>query len=239
MKCSKIQEWISLEMDEQLPPEHVGELQDHLEHCTDCHGFRDDLQIGLRMLSATDPELPDNFDWKLQLRLSRTLRETARDSSYPWHTEDSSWRRWFARASLSAALGLAAVLAVALMAPAKFASVTGHGGATTTFVDQPLRLPVQTATTSDPLLDTSRRPLNTPHAVYSPFGSSNNLQRRVSNGNPGSGYLGGVRDPGLLRLGQVEQELQSMRRRMHAKDRTIEDLQARLDSLTGPIVDTD
>jgi len=236
MKCSKVQEWISLEMDEQLPPEHVGELQDHIEKCTECHAFRDDLQIGLRMLSATDPELPDNFDWKLQLRLSQTLREAARDTSYPWRTEDSGWRRWFARASLSAALGLAAVLAVALMAPNKFAAVTGRDDAVTV-VEQPLRLPVQTAATGDPLLDASRRPLNT-STTYNPFGSSNGLQRRVSTGSLGGSYLGGARDHDLLRLRQVEHELESMRRRMHAKDRAIEVLQARLDSLTRPNVDT-
>ena len=236
MKCSRIQEWISLEMDEQLPPEHVGELQDHLETCAECYAFRDDLQIGLRMLSATDPELPDNFDWKLQLRLSQTLREAARDTSYPWQAGDSSWRRWFARASLSAALGLAAVLAVAVMAPTEFASVTGNGGATT-LIEGPLRLPVQTTAVTEPLLDASRRPLNT-RTTYNPFGSSSGLQRRVSNGGLGDGYLGGARDFDLLRLHQVEQELESMRRRMHAKDRTIEVLQARLDSLTGPNVDT-
>jgi hypothetical protein len=122
------------------------------------------------------------------------------------------------------------------MAPSKFAAVTGRNESVTV-AEQPLRLPVQTATTTDPLLDASRRPLNT-NTAYNPFGSSNGLQQRVSTGSLGDGYLGATRDHDLLRLRQVEQELESMRRRMHAKDRTIEVLQARLDSLTGPNVDT-
>ena len=40
MKCSKIQEWISLEIDDQLPPENVRPLQDHLQACEDCRKAR-------------------------------------------------------------------------------------------------------------------------------------------------------------------------------------------------------
>jgi hypothetical protein len=245
MKCSKIQEWISLEMDDQLPPEHVADLQDHLESCDECRGFRDDLQVGLRMLHATDPELPDNFDWKLQLRLSQTLRETARDQQFPWQDTAPGWRRWTARAGVSAAVGLAAVLAVAMVAPGRFVTATDQGGSASLGTDQPLRLPIQTTASVDPVFDASRRPLD---RVGSPFAGSTRpgLQQRVSTRSglvDSRGFAdsqwGGFRDADLLRLRQLEQELQAMRRQMQAKDWQIGMLQDRLDSLTAADVTTE
>ena len=237
MKCNKVHEWISLEIDDHLPPENVRPLQDHLQSCEECRGYREDLQVGLRMLQATDPVLPDNFDWKLQLRLSQTLRETARDTAYPWLDEETGWRRWWTRASLSAAMGLAAVLAVAVLAPGQMTSFVGGGdGATVAVGGQPLRLPLQTGDAETPFYDASRRPLES----IAPFGMSSGLQRSVSAvGRTGDRTWRGFEDHDLLRIRQLEQEVQSMRRRMVAKDRHIELLQARLDSLTGQTVDTD
>ncbi len=234
MKCSKVQEWISLEMDEQLAPENVRPLQDHLLACDECRGFREDLQIGLRMLHATDPELPENFDWKLKLRLSQTLRETARDAEFPWHREESGWRRWVARASLSAAMGLAAVLAVAVLAPGQMVSLGDRGGSVA-LADQPLRLPVQTSESSDSFLDASRRPIQ----AFPNFGANNGLQRNVSSGDPlGGSTWRGFADHDLERIRQLEQDLVSMRRRMGAKDQEIGQLKATVDSLTDQAVDT-
>jgi hypothetical protein len=238
MKCRKVQEWISLEIDDQLPPEHVRHLQDHLQACDECRAFREDLHIGLRMLHATDPVLPDNFDWKLQLRLSQTLRETARDTAYPWHGEESGWRRWFARASLSAALGLAAVLAVAVMAPGQMASLESRGGAMA-LADEPLRLPVQTNGSETTLVGPTRRAIE-PARTLDPFGRRGGVQRTVSSGDRfGGGTWSPTADHDLLRIQQLEQELATLKRRMLAKDQRIAVLQARLDSLTGRAVDTD
>ncbi len=235
MKCSRIQEWVSLEIDQQLPPENVRHLQDHLQACEDCRGFREDLQIGLRMLHATDPVLPDNFDWKLQLRLSQTLRETARDAEYPWHQEQSGWRRWFARAGFSAGLGMAAVLAVAVLAPGTVVPQGDRGGSVAV-AEEPLRLPVQTTANDDSFLDSSRRPIES----FGTFGSRNSLSRSVSTGDGlGGRALSGFSDPGFQRIRRLEQEVQSMQRLMGKKDTEIMSLKARVDSLSGRAVDTD
>jgi hypothetical protein len=233
MNCRKFQEWISLEIDDQLPPENVRSLQDHLQACDECREFREDLNVGLRMLHATDPELPENFDWKLQLKLSQTLRETARDAAYPWHEEERGWRRWLTRAGLSAAMGLAAVLAVAMLAPGQMPIGQGDRGGAAALVDRPLRLPVQTAASETPFADASRRPLES----VAPFWSARGLQRSVSSGGAQLSWPDfGEHD--LLRIRQLEQDMQVMRRRMVMKDLEIDKLQARLDSLTGGTVDT-
>jgi hypothetical protein len=236
MKCRKFQDWISLEIDGQLPPEKVRPLQDHLLDCDACRAYREDLRIGLRMLHATDPVLPDNFDWKLQLKLSQTLRETAREATYPWHEDERGWRRWFSRAGISAAVGTAAVLAVAVLAPGQLVPVLpADAGGAVALTAQPLRLPLQTPEEVSPLLDTSRRPLES----VDPLWSAGGLQRPVSTGVGGGAVVSwpGFVDHGLLRIRQLEQEVQSMRRRMVMKDRQIDLLQARLDSLTGQAVD--
>ena len=72
MRCQKIREYISQEMDELLPPAVTGELTSHLDSCADCREYREDLLLGRRAILATTPELSDNFEWKLQLKLNQT-----------------------------------------------------------------------------------------------------------------------------------------------------------------------
>ncbi len=233
MKCSRIQEWISLAMDDQLAPEHVTPLADHLQACAECRDYRRDLQDGVRMLRATDPTLSDDFDWKLQLRLSRAMRDAARDS-HPWVEAPSRWRPWFSRVGLSAAVGLAAVLTVAVMVPSgdidprrDLASV----------VDSPtLRMPVQGgASLGDN--DPTRRPLQ---VDFGGFGRYGGLQRSVSSRDDfAGGVFGRVNEAEVLRIRQLEQDNETFRRRLFAKDRQIQYLQAQLDSLTGHAVDKD
>lgn len=117
MKCNKAQEWISLQLDGQLAAQHVVVLQEHLDACADCRLYCDDLLVGRRMLMATTATLPDNFDWKLQLRLNQVMREAAREVRIPWRLPLTGWRRWISRAGFSAVLGLTAVLLVALVLP--------------------------------------------------------------------------------------------------------------------------
>jgi hypothetical protein len=238
MKCNKAQEWISLELDGQLAPEHVPCLQDHLETCDDCRGYRADLQLGLRMLQATEPELPENFDWKLQLRLSQTLREATRDAAYPWQQVEHGWRRWFTRAGFSAALGMAAVLAISLLVPqALTPGLVATGG--TPAALETMRIPVQDtqANAVGGLFDPSRRPLETEfERNLDPFAAG--LQRRVSsNGGFGSAYWSGTNERDLLRIRHLEQENESLRRRLSIRERHLEVLKAKLDSLTGQPLD--
>jgi len=240
MNCRKARQWISLERDRQLEPHHVASLQEHLERCEDCQGYRSELALGLRMLAATEPQLPETFDWKLQLRLSQALREAAREKAYPWPQESAGWRPWLGRAGLSAALGLAAVLVVAVVAPDRVAPVLGGQQAPVTAAAQSARLPLQASADTDVLDDATRRPLD----AHLSGGLSRlagaggaDLQRRVNGAALRQSPWSGARDQDLLRILRLEQDLGALRRRLAARDRTIQTLQARLDSLTAQTVD--
>jgi len=115
MRCTKAREYLSRHLDDNLPPRETGELDRHLDDCAECRTYRSDLRIGQRLLAATEPELPENFDWKLQLQLNRTLREAAGEAVLPWH-EDHSVDRWSFLKSFgtATAAGLAAVLTLAM-----------------------------------------------------------------------------------------------------------------------------
>ncbi len=240
MNCRKARQWISLERDGQLEPHHVASLQAHLERCDACQEYRSDLGLGLRALAATTPELPETFDWKLQLRLSQALREAAQEN-HPWPQEPGpTWRAWLGRAGVSAALGLAAVLAVAVLVPGELAPVPGGDRTTAvaTATESP-RLPLQERD-GTPLFDTSRRPLDGRVAAgLGSLVSGGDAGRR--RGGDGASSLRsswtGRHDHDLLRILQLEQDVETLRRRLAAKDRTIATLQARLDSLTDRPVD--
>ncbi len=116
MRCSKAREYISQELDTVLAPDATGSLRDHLDACADCREYREDLVLGHRMLAATEPELPENFAWKLQLKLNQALQQTAGEARYPWQ-EDQVTDRWIWLRNFGAAtaVGLAAVLALAMV----------------------------------------------------------------------------------------------------------------------------
>jgi hypothetical protein len=131
MRCHKAQDYISQEMDEHLPPDVTVNLTEHLDSCSHCREFRDDLLLGRRAMAATAPELPDNFEWKLQLKLNQTLQQTAGQTAYPWAETDPDKWRWFRNFGAAAAMGMAAVLALAMFV----GPVNGPDGA--------LRLPAE------------------------------------------------------------------------------------------------
>ncbi len=114
MRCSKAQEYLSLELDGMLPPGATAKLSEHLDACGDCREYREDLQLSQRFLAATEPELPDNFDWKLQLRLNQSLKEAAGEAAYPWEEKRQDRGSWFRNFGTAAAFGAAAVLALAV-----------------------------------------------------------------------------------------------------------------------------
>lgn len=235
MKCNKAQQWLSLEMDGRLTPEHVPLLQQHLTACDTCRSYRDELLISRRLLRATTQALPESFDWKLQLRLNRALREAAGQASYPMSQPAATWRRWFARAGASATLGLAAVLALALVLPSKM--VAPPGGQTVASNQQlTQRLPLQPTPPATPIFDTTRRPLDAGFTMNRQSGGLG-LQQGVSSNSLGRTFWSGANERDLLRIRQLEQELESMRRRLQARERQVMGLQAKLDSLTAPAVD--
>lgn len=114
MRCAKAREYLSHQLDEQLTPDRAGDLVEHLDACGDCREYREDLLLGRRMMAATEPELPENFDWKLQLKLNQTLQRTAGEAAYPWQDEAPDRWRWVGNFGAAAAVGLAAVLALAV-----------------------------------------------------------------------------------------------------------------------------
>ncbi len=114
MRCNKAREYLSLEMDGRTPPDVAGLLETHLDSCADCQAYRTDLLLGRRLLAATEPELPENFDWKLQLRLNQTLKETAGEAAFPWEEARTDRWAWLRNFGAAAAVGMAAVLTVAI-----------------------------------------------------------------------------------------------------------------------------
>lgn len=114
MRCQKVKEYISQEMDELLPPDVTGDLTSHLDSCSGCRDYREDLLLGRRAIAATTPELSDNFEWKLQLKLNQTLQQTVGQSAFPWEESDPDKYRWFRNFGAAAAVGMAAVLALAM-----------------------------------------------------------------------------------------------------------------------------
>lgn len=232
MKCNRIQQWISQEMDGQLAPEHVAPLAEHLQACDECRGFRQDLQVGVRMLRATEPTLGDDFDWKLQLRLSRAMREAAQQS-HPWQDAPSRWRPWLTRAGISGAVGLAAVLTLAVLLPSD-TMLPGTGTATMAELTS-RRLPLQSAAAVQGVTDATRRPLQ---VDFGQAGRFRGFQRSVSTGSDfGGGSLASVENLEVMRIRQLERENETMRRLVFGKDRQIQFLQAQLDSLTRRAVD--
>lgn len=235
MKCNKAQAWLSLEMDGQLGPECVPPLQQHLSSCGVCRAYRDDLLVGRRIVRTASPTLPDSFDWKLQLRLNRALREAARDASAPWPQPAAGWRYWLLRAGFSATVGLAAVLAVAMLLPA--GPTLLPAGESPSARSAPIaRLPVQVAAPVEPVFDTTRRPLDATFEITRQRGGLG-LQQRAVTGGLGGAYWSGANERDLLRIRQLEQDLEALRRRLLVRERQVKLLEAKLDSLTAPAVD--
>ena len=104
MRCNKAREYLSLEIDGVQPPDSLQELQQHLDSCADCLEYREDLLLGQRLLAATEPELPENFEWKLRLKLNQTIREAAGRADYPWQEERVDRWRWFRNFGSAAAV---------------------------------------------------------------------------------------------------------------------------------------
>ncbi len=114
MLCRRAHDWISLSMDGMLPPDRTVALLAHLERCAGCRAWREEVQLGQRLLAATAPRLSENFEWRLQLKLNQTLQEAARAATTPFAVPESGWRRWFQGAALASVGGVAVVVVLSL-----------------------------------------------------------------------------------------------------------------------------
>ncbi len=217
MRCNKARDYVSQDLDQVLPPDAAGKLRDHLDACDSCRGYRDDLRLGQRVLAATEPVLPDNFAWKLNLKLNQALQQTAGEVHYPWQEETTidrwAWARNFGTA---AAVGLAAVLALAM-----FLDPAGPG------IDRQLQLnetgsSVVASSTAD------RRPLFQPSnaglyqtGTQRPVSSSNQYLERGWSGR-------GTVDSRTIRRLSVENQRLSIRLLQYQQENKL--LKAQLDT---------
>ena len=115
MRCNKSQEYVSQQLDGVLPPDMASKLRDHLDGCAECEVYRSDMLMGQRLLAATKPKLPENFEWKLQLKLKQTLHQAAGEAQYPWTEKVADRWSWLRNFGAATAVGLAAVLALAMV----------------------------------------------------------------------------------------------------------------------------
>jgi hypothetical protein len=107
MNCKRAKEQISLFLDERLDPGSQSKLNEHLEGCSDCTNYLDDLKTGLAMLRDEAMESPsENFEWNLRRKIQLTMaqKETLR-------FEEHGDRRDLWRFGLSAAAALLIVVA--------------------------------------------------------------------------------------------------------------------------------
>ncbi len=114
MFCRRARSFISLALDGALPADRTITLTRHLEGCARCREYQTDLQLGRRLLATSAPALADGFEWRLQLRLNRTLQEAARAAASAWDAPPAGAGRWLRGAGLAAVGGLALAAAVGL-----------------------------------------------------------------------------------------------------------------------------
>ncbi len=238
MRCHKAKDFISQEMDEHLPPDVTVKLTEHLDSCADCLQFRDDLLLGRRAMSATTPELPDNFEWKLQLKLNQTLQRTAGETAYPWGEPDHDRWRWFRNFGTAAAMGMAAVLALAM-----FLGPADHSGDAGQTVNDGASAGVVQSTTVGagaqdrlPLfVDQSRR-----GGLY-PVGSQRSVsgvgsQRAVSGGLFERGWSG-HNNQDLRTIERLKIQNGLLNRDLYQQQKLIQGMRAQLDTIDANALD--
>ncbi len=181
MRCTNARRFLSQAMDEQLPPAVTRQLDEHLDGCRNCRDFREDLVLGRRLLGATEPSLPENFDWRLQLRLNQALQHAAGETAYPWLEEKPPRRAWAGSFTTAAAFGLAAVLALAMFIGPVDRTASVGSGRVAGFAGS---LPV-TARVSDrlPLTRSAGSPLSRPRGIRHSVSRSLGLGEGASDGN--------------------------------------------------------
>jgi hypothetical protein len=232
MRCQKAKEFISQEMDELLPPDATVDLTDHLDSCAECREYREELLLGVRAIRATTPELPDNFEWKLQLKLNQALQQAAGETAYPWAEEEEDKWRWFRNFGAAAAVGMAAVLALAMFfgpagevsVPAGSLDAAGGAGLVSDVSDRPAgsdRLPLFT--------DQSRR-----GGLYSPVGARTSVSsgdRAQTNGGMFDRGWAGHDVEDLRTIQRLRNQNSQLNRRLYLQQQIIQRMGAQLDTL--------
>lgn len=250
MRCSKARDYLSRDLDGLLPPDATAGLREHVDDCRECQAFRADLVLGRRLLAATEPQLPDNFDWKLQLRLNQALQQRAGETAYPW-LEEPAVRRggWFPAFGAAASVGLAAVLAVAVfMSPGQRTAAIVAGGPALHAPAAVVTAPTTGASTFDEPADAvsvagraDRRPLFGAPRGGGLYGGSG-LQNVSTGSRAGSGTIdrgwSGDRLEDLRTIQQLRAYNAQLQQTLHRQQLEMRKLKAQLDTTGGRGLDT-
>ncbi|RKZ18176.1 hypothetical protein DRQ53_01155 [bacterium] len=123
MRCSKARAYISDGLDDRLDESRGLQLSGHLDQCPDCQQHQFVLQRGQAVLREEMVEPPENFDWKVQLKIQQALREKAAVAEPEGH----GWGFW--RPALASAASVAALVLIGgvflLEAPVRDAGPAG------------------------------------------------------------------------------------------------------------------
>jgi hypothetical protein len=106
MRCNKARELISDALDARLDESKGLELSEHLATCSDCMTHQTVLARGQALLREEMVEPPENFEWKVQLKIQQALRDQA-VAEEPL----SGWKFW--RPALASAASVALLVVVA------------------------------------------------------------------------------------------------------------------------------
>lgn len=234
MRCGKAQEFLSRAMDEALPADVAGKLERHLDACAECREYREDLQLGRRLLAGTEPALSENFEWRLQLRLSQAMQQAAADAYYPWDDPRADRKAWFRNFGTAASVGLAAVLALAMfLGPV---DRTGSG---------PLPANVHSAGTQMAVEGGDRLPLDITRSPSAGLIGSG-LQHPVSAGNFQAGNSGAFQAPrgwsgerieDLLTIQQLRVENRKLANQLSQYEQWVNQYRAQLDRADSNALD--
>lgn len=107
MRCSKAQKLISAAMDGELSTQEGLFLARHLEECSGCRLYQEDLHACRVLLQESEMAPSANFEWKVQLGIRKALREGVAKN-------DSAPGRFWLPAGLSAVLSGVAVVLVGI-----------------------------------------------------------------------------------------------------------------------------
>jgi hypothetical protein len=91
MNCYSAKKDILLSIDGCLPPDRAINLEDHLNTCAECAEESSEQHKLQQIVNISGRELPDNFEWKLNLQLNRAIYN--RDA-YQW-IEQSNKKQWY------------------------------------------------------------------------------------------------------------------------------------------------
>ncbi len=229
MRCSKARQYLSLAIDEQLPPAETRELDEHLDRCGECREYRNDLMVGRRLLSATGPTLSDNFDWRLQLKLTQTLQQAVGETAYPWHDVPAPRRGWIDNFTTSAAMGLAAVLALAMfLGPV---AQTPSGGRVDNRSVAPSTSGSSTVTDRLPLTrETFRNPFAGPRGIQQSVSQSGGLMNSGRNSFSLDRGWSGSHVADLVKIKELQDRNRQLNNQIYHYQKRISILREQLDS---------